>query len=200
MKKTTVLILSLALPILLTAQRLTSGIYNETMLLYFDSAKQQVSGFFSAQGGWDAQTQKPRFDCSFFIRGKIDKGSGSIRAWHPSDPEWTFITGNILLQPSGTCQLQLNEDPGGCWNVQQFSAAPLDLELTAPHRWTGIAYIKRDSVPVFTDTINRKKISTYLPEYSGVGVLAIRGNWILIYYMDEHDKTGWIRRKDATLL
>src|SRR6185312_15894755 len=74
------------------AAPMTSGEYNDALLLAYDLGTGQVSGYFQMERG-----EQPSFSCIFYLQGKLAGSSAAISTWFPATPK-DVIAGTLTLK------------------------------------------------------------------------------------------------------
>ncbi len=93
-----------------------------------------VTGFYENYTGWDEKLQAPRFSCLFFFVGRIESSEIEIASSHTK--------GTIEVLEEGKIKINLEEEPGGCWNVEPgFDEEGVAFELTEREEWKFIRMV-----------------------------------------------------------
>ena len=191
--------LVLATPVLVSAQSprapdadIISGDY-DSLLIGVDPATQIVTGYFQDSTG------AGQFSCIFYLAGKLHRPNTPIRTWFPETPA-DVITGTLVREGRGKFRVALSNDHGGCWNVRHFADKdqPAEFDLETAHPWISIAVVKSDKAWFFDTPGSVAHRKAYIVQGNGVGVRAIRGQWLQVDFVGGNKPiAGWIRKSDV---
>lgn len=172
---------------------IVSGDYGGALLIGFDPTTRIVSGYFQESTG------RGQFSCTFYLAGKLHDPDTPIRTWFPGRPA-DVITGALVRKAGGSFRLDLSEDHGGCWNVRHFADKdqPAEFDLETAHPWISIAVVKSARAWFFDAPDKAVHRKAYMVQGDGVGVRAIRGQWLLVDFAGGNKPaSGWIRTSDV---
>ena len=191
-KKTIVLLLLLFCSALASAQKLESGIYSSGLKLAFDTTTNWLTGYFEDATGWDEVENIPRFSCAFYLEGLFDSKQITIKTYFLGDNALGTIPGILMVDSLNHISIKLEEEHGGCWNVQPFSAEALSFLVEKKTNWIQIRYINADKVFFFAEPkLNRQKKS-YLIRNDIVFVEAVQNEWAYCKFLGDQERKGWI--------
>lgn len=182
-------------PALAAPATLSTGAYENTLLLGYDPATGLVTGYFNM-----VYPGPPEVSCAFYLKGKLAGAKAAIDTYYPDDPTGDLIKGTLSLQGRRTVGIALVDDHGGCGNVWQFAdkTAPLStFALDSAHAWTSVRVVKADKAFFYPTAGAATHGKAYIVIGDGVGVKAAQPGW------DEVDFTGgkrvisgWVRDED----
>ena len=195
-----------AFPLGLHAQPLApakgvSGVYNDVLRVGIDPAQDRITGYYDSSSGWDETLQAPRFVCRFYFDGDWQNDRYQITSWHPESDQ--FIAGEARFQEENgtpTIALELQEEQGGCWNVQHFAdPSGATIRLTQRSAWQAVRLIAAQHPWIYDDpaseTATPLAISPDSPD-TIVGVLATRDHWTEVEFSETGDskspQQGWL--------
>lgn len=175
----------------LLAAALVAGDYSP-LLVGFDEASGKVTGYYqnATSGG--------NFSCIFYLEGTLKGSDAPVTTYFPKTPKET-IAGTLLVKGAKTVAVSLEENHGGCWNVENFAiqAAPATFSLEKAHAWKSVRVVKGKAY--FHDAPDKaKKRKAYVVEGDGVGVLETKPGWAKVEYLGAKGKVvaGWIAETD----
>ena len=171
---------------------IVSGDY-DTLLIGVDPATRTVTGYFQDSTG------AGQFSCTFYLTGKLHGRETPIRTWFPETPA-DVITGALVREGPGKFKVALSEDHGGCWNVRHFADKdqPAEFDLETAHPWISIAVVKSNKAWFYDTPHSATHRKAYMVQGDGVGVRAIRGEWLLVDFVSgAKPVSGWIRKSDV---
>jgi hypothetical protein len=149
-----------------------------------------VTGFYENYTGWDEQLQAPRFSCLFLFVGRLEGSKVDIAT---SD-----TTGLIELLGEGKIKISLEEEPGGCWNVEPgFDEGGVAFELTEKRDWRFIRMVSSERAYFYDSPDENERGKSYIIEGDVLRVLEVEGDWVKgEYYGSQGITTGWIKESD----
>lgn len=183
----------------LFGQRIQSGEYEFGLNLAFDTKSNKITGYFENYTGYDEQTKEPRFSCIFYIVGTLSDSQFSIETFYPNEKE-DHIKGNIQLINETTINIQLNEDHGGCWNVQHFAEEKVKFSLEKSFAWTQIRFVTSDKAYFYSNKSIETKQKVYVIKNDFVAVEKIEGDWAYCTFYDTKISKGWIKLSDLNVI
>ena len=138
-----------------------SGEYGEGLLLGVNKNEQTITGHYLSYGGWDERTNNPRFQCSFYLHGKLNADSPiAISTWYPSDNKPDIIKGTISFSDQKKqLTVKLDRDHGGCWNVQPFANAnqPASYHYPTATHWIEMRVAKAEKPTFIENSMKNQK-------------------------------------------
>jgi len=170
-----------------------SGKYDNELHLAFNPNNNIVTGYFNSATGYDESTDRPKFTCVFYLEGKLENNKVNIESYYPLKKEDDLILGAINLIDNSHLSIKLSEDHGGCWNVQPFSNAPINYELSEKHTWIEIRYISKEKANFYSDKNDSSMRKSYLIKGDIVYIDRIEDNWAYCNYYGVKTTTGWIK-------
>jgi hypothetical protein len=190
-----VLSLVLAAPALANAAApVTSGAYNDAMLLAYDAATGEVSGYFDM-----TRAGPPVIACIFYLHGKLAGASAAIDTWYPAAPKDDLIKGKLVLTDAKHFTIRLASEHGGCGNLESFTDAsePATFDLAAAHPWTAVAVVASGKAFFYDAPGAAAHRKAYVVKGDGVGVRTARPGWVQVDYVgDSATVSGWLKRSD----
>jgi hypothetical protein len=186
--------LVLAAPTLASAAPLASGAYNDAMLLAYDAATGEVSGYFDMTRG-----DPSLFSCIFYLHGKLSGASAAIDTYFPETPKDDLIKGKLVLTDAKHFGVQLASEHGGCANVESFAdpSQPATFELAAAHPWDAVAVVRSDKAYFYDAPGAAAHRKAYLVQGDGVGVRAAKAGWVQADYVGgDATVSGWLKSSD----
>ena len=173
----------------------TSGAYEDALLIGFDPMTGMVSGYFREERG-----ERPSFSCIFYLKGPLQGAQASIETYFPETPAEDVIKGRLVVTAQDRLQIRLTEEHGGCWNVQHFAdeKEAAEFALQAAHPWRTIAVVKSQKAYVFDAPGGAAHRRAYLVRGDGVGVRAAQPGWLQVDFPGgRRPVSGWIKRSDV---
>jgi hypothetical protein len=149
-----------------------------------------VTGFYENYTGWDEKTQAPRFSCSVFFVGRIANSRVEIAT---SDTR-----GTVELLGNDQVKISLEEEPGGCWNVEpRFDEEGVVFELTEREEWKFIRMVSSERAYFYDHPDEKERGKSYIVEGDVLRVLEVEGDWVRgEYHGGQGVTTGWIKGSD----
>lgn len=169
-----------------------SGNYNG-LSIAIDSINKTITGYYENKTG-----ENEKFSCLFLFTGNFktfnDK-SIEVTSFFPGNN--TKIPGKIIGKNMTDFSLILDDDHGGCWNVQTFKEDPIDFSLIKKENWIDIKIVKSDKVFFCTSPDETKKSKAYVLKGDCLKVLQCSGNWLKVVYEASKNTVGWIKSQDC---
>jgi hypothetical protein len=140
-----------------------------------------------------------QFSCVFFLTGKFKSFSDKsilIDTYYPGESN-DNIKGIVNCKSNNEFNILLNDDHGGCWNVQKFKDDPVEFVLQKNEAWIDIKVIKSDKSYFYSEPDETKKCKTYVIKGDCVKVMKRSGNWIKVVYESKTNTVGWIKAQDC---
>jgi len=186
--------LALAAPgLAVAAAPVVSGDYDGAMLLAYNPANGEVSGYVNM-----TEDGTPSFDCTFYLHGKLAGGTAAIDAYFADTPK-DVIKGKLVLSGPKHFRVVLATDPGGCQNLQPFNDpdVPATFDLADAHPWTSIAVVKSAKAYFYDSAGAAAHRKGYLVTDDGVGVRASKPGWVEVDYTGGNTTvSGWLKTSD----
>lgn len=199
MKPTLTVILLLLLPFLSFGQRLQSGYYDGSLYLAADTLHHQLTGYFSQSSGWDESLKVPMFSCVFYLKGDLDKDSIALTTYYPDEEKSDLIKGWLVIKNDHALTIQLDEDHGGCGNVQNFKPEPIPFQLEQASNWTSIRYVQSPKAYFYAEKSNNKKRKAYVVQNDFICIERIDNEWAYGYFFGDKTTSGWLRLSDLNI-
>lgn len=177
-------------------QTITSGKYEPSLQLAFNSKTKKLTGYFKESTGWDEATKSPRFSCSFYIEGAVENREFNISTYYPGDKKDDTIAGIIKALDKNRLEIKLQNDHGGCWNVQPFSDKPVEFKLGKKKPWIEIRYVTANKTHFYSKKSPTTKRKAYLVKNDLVYIEKIESNWAYCRYFGKRVTKGWIKISD----
>ena len=177
----------------LASAPVTSGAYNDAMLIAYNPATGQVSGYFDM-----TQDGPPAFACIFYLHGKLAGTSAAIATDFPAAPK-EVIKGKLTLSDPKHFTILLKPDPGGCGNLEPFDdpSMPASFDLASAHPWTQIVVVKSAKAYFYDAPGAAAHRKAYVVQGDGLGVRASRPGWVQVDYTGgDTPVSGWVKTTD----
>jgi hypothetical protein len=165
----------------------------DALNIAIDSTKKTITGYYENKTGENGQ-----FSCIFLFTGNFKSFKDNtilINSFYPGEEE--IIQGKIVCNKSTDFSLLLNDDHGGCWNVQSFKDEPVTFTLLQKENWIDIKIIKNSKVYFYTEPEETKKGKAFVLKDDCVKVLEQSGNWLKVVYEANKNTIGWIKSQDC---
>jgi hypothetical protein len=176
------------------AAPVVSGSYDDAMLLAYNPASGEVSGYFDMTRG-----EQPSFSCIFYLHGKLSGASAAIETYFPATPKDDLIAGKLVLSDAKDFTVQLATDHGGCGMVESFSdpSQPATFDLSAAYPWEAVAVVKSDKAYFYDTPGAATHRKGYVVQGDGVGVRAAQTGWVQVDYVGgAATVSGWLKTSD----
>ncbi len=149
-----------------------------------------VTGFYENYTGWDEQLQAPRFSCLVFFVGRIENSKVEM--------ESSETKGTIELLGNDKVKVTLEEEPGGCWNVEpRFDEGGVIFELTDRKEWKSIRIVSSERAYFYNNPDEKERRESYVIEGDILKVLELERDWVRGEYCGSQGiTTGWIKESD----
>lgn len=167
-------------------RKFTPGVY-ETLMLAVDSNSEILGYYQESQGEGVVKT------CSFFLKGKSDRGEAHIVTWNDR-----IFPGLLSAAGNGEVVLRIEqgrEHPGcGLVLLPEISSG-IKLSKTADSKWITLKTVKGDRAILFAAPAPERKTKSYFIKDDVLGVLSIRGEWVNVEFPRPGKKSikGWVR-------
>lgn len=176
-----------------------SGHYS-AMTLGIDPQTQGISGHYESHTGWDEMLQAPRFTCSFYFTGQRQAEGYRIQSWSPDAPNATDrINGNLSFTTqagSPSILVQLEEDHGGCWNVQHFTGSGATLRLDQAGDWQTVRIVAQPRAYFHQKPHAASRQQSYVIPGDALKIYETRDGWVDAEFGREPVTRGWIKASD----
>lgn len=177
------------------SQKLRSGTYDYGMFLAYDSTTNRLSGYFESYGGWDESMKEAKFSCIFYIEGTVADTVFEIMTYYPNETA-DSIKGTMEIVNDRSVNIRLNDDHGGCGNVQNFSSEKLTFTLIDAYPWKEVRFITVDKSYFHSEPKEDKKQKAYLVKSDFVCIEKTKGKYAYCTYFGDKTTTGWIKITD----
>lgn len=190
------LVIILCVGIVHAQPAITPGQYFEMNIAY-DTARHYVTGFYENYTGYDETTKRPRFCCIFYFEGYVKDTIASILSYSPGNKAGDSIRGTLYIKDNAHFSIQLNEEHGGCWNVEPFAREQVSFSLTQAANWQQIRYATKARVRFCKARAEQSAGGTYIVFGDPVYIQRIEDGWAWCTYQGENKSTtGWVRLSD----
>ncbi len=183
------------------AHRLVPGEYGPLRIAH-DPASGAVTGYYESMTGWDEEIQAPRFSCVFALHGTLEGNRAAIATAYPGDGE--VITGILELTGEQALRITLDEEHGGCWNVQPDFPRPqggVAFSLGAEQPWTALRVVGTERAHFHDAADPDRRRKAYCVEHDVLPVLSSSPGWVEGRFEHEGNVTeGWVREADLYAL
>lgn len=181
-----------------------SGSYDELNLAY-DTVTKTVTGYYLNGTGWDEQTKSSRFICSFYFEGKLNGGHAKIKSYWPANSIGDTIWGMLDVTGPTSLKMRLEDDHGGCWNVQHFAEAPVDFKLDKAENWAEVRYVTGKKALFYSNTAESSIRKAYIVRGDVVYISKMQGIWAYCSYLLDSEggrkvTEGWMKLEDLNVL
>lgn len=156
----------------------------------------------SLTGYFESSTGRGQFSCIFFVSGKaIGKASG-VDTWFPGDRDPKEVIHGVLEQVSSggkpAIRLKLEEEHGGCWNVQHFASDQSTFALTEQGNWEQIRIVASKKAYFYDDPSSSKPRKAFVVTGNALRVFETREGWVRAEYVGPANRRtqGWIPERD----
>ncbi|WP_343631300.1 hypothetical protein [Fluviicola sp.] len=157
--------------------------------------KTHIRGYFESYTGMDETTGQPLFSCVFMLEGTFDGGDKyTIKTYYPFDAD--TIRGKLMVADTNMIHIWLDEDPGGCWNVQSFASGWQTFMLDKKTPVINYSYIKSDKAYFHQSPDPKTVRKGYILKSQFVQVERIQNNFAYCRYEGEKVTKGWIKLGD----
>lgn len=170
-----------------------------------DSKTKVITGYYNAFVGFDNPSDGPQFSCIYFLKGKaIGKQPYKIVTWFPGSSNQEMpIKGHIKFannKEKNFVTIKLQEDHGGCWNVQQFASDEgAELELDRIGRWKAIRIVSAKRAYFHSAARLGARQKTYVTQGDPLRVFSSKSGWLYAEYLnaDGNKTLGWVKESDT---
>lgn len=184
-----------------SAPALISGEYGMLRIAH-DPATRAVTGYYYSLSGWDEELEAPRFSCIFAIHGILDGGQARIATAYPGDSE--VIGGTLVVTGEGALTITLDEEHGGCWNVEPGfprSEGGVSFTLDTQHPWTALRVVEARRAHFHDDADVGTRRKAYCVKDDVLPVKSSKPGWVegQFEYKDKVTE-GWVEEGDLYAL
>ncbi len=170
-----------------------------------DNKTKVITGYYNAFVGFDNPSDGPQFSCIYFLKGKaIGKQPYEIVTWFPGNSNLEApIKGHIKFTASKEkhfVTIKLQEDHGGCWNVQQFASdGGAELELDRIGNWKAIRIVSAKRAYFHSAAKPAARQKAYVTEGDPLRVFTGKSGWLYAEYLnaDGNKTLGWLKESDT---
>lgn len=194
--KNQIILLLLLLPFLGLCQKPSAGDYQDGLRLAYDPQTNKLSGYFESGTGWDEKNQSSRFSCIFYIEGIVSGNKIKIKTYFPTDNASEYINGTLEIVDSKTIRIKLDEEHGGCWNVQHFADKVEKYSLEQQHSWMQIRYVTVDKAYFHKAKSTKSRMKSYLIKSNFVCIEKIEGDWAYCTFFGDKTTKGWLKTSE----
>jgi hypothetical protein len=95
-------------------------------------------------------------------------------------------------------RLKLEEEHGGCWNVQRFASDPSTFALTEPGSWESIRIVASKKAYFYDDPSSPKPRKAYAVTGNALRVFETHDGWARAEYVGPESQLtrGWVLERD----
>jgi len=153
-------------------------------------------------GYFESSTGSGQFNCIFFVSGEVSGSANSVDTWFPGDRNPKEVIHGVLEQVSSNgkpaIRLKLEEEHGGCWNVQHFASDQSTFPLTEQGSWEAIRIVASKKAYFYDDPSSSKPRKAYAVTGNGLRVFETRKGWVRVEYVSPENRRtrGWILERD----
>lgn len=152
----------------------------------------------SMTGYFESSTGRGQFSCIFFVSGK----ASGVDTWFPGDHDPKEVIHGVLEQVSSSgkpaIRLKLEEEHGGCWNVQRFASEQSTFALTEQGNWDSIRIVASKKAYFYDDPSSSNPRKAYVVTGNVLRVFETREGWVRAEYVGPANRRtqGWIPERD----
>lgn len=173
--------------------QIKSGIYEDVLKIAYNSENKTITGFYENYTGIDEFTGNPKFSCVFYFKGSLKNNSFEIESNYITNLN-EKINGTIKIIDSTTISIKLEQDHGGCWNVQNFSNEFVEFKLTEKYIWKEIRYVIADKSYFYNEAKEESKRKSYLIKGDIFYIDRIDGDWVYGSFIGKKITKGWMKK------
>lgn len=188
-----ILFLAFLLIISFVNAQIKSGKYEDVLKIAYNSENKTVTGFYENYTGIDESTGNPKFSCVFYFIGAMNSNTFEIESYYPTDIN-EKIKGTIKIIDSTTISIKLQQEHGGCWNVQNFSNEDVIFKLTENFNWKEIRFVNIDKSYFYNEAKEETKRKSYLIKGDIFYIEKIQGDWVLGAFIGKKTTKGWLKK------
>jgi hypothetical protein len=183
-----------------TQPKLVSGEYGEFII--------GVDPDGDLTGYYESSTGAGKFNCIFYLRGKLNGDSARITTWFPDEKE--TINGTLkplIKEGQAGFNIKLAAEPGGCWNVNPN----LDDDqgyiefLGQAGTWSAVRVVSAERAYFYINPKARAPQKIYVVKGNAVQVYKQEKGWVEVVYYGKclnndcskrQITRGWLKEKD----
>ncbi|WP_313176423.1 hypothetical protein [Massilia sp.] len=153
-------------------------------------------------GYFERSTGRGQFSCIFFVSGKAAGSADRVNTWFPGDRDPQAVIRGVIEPVTSdrkpAVRLTLDEEHGGCWNVQRFASDPSTFALTERGSWEAVRIIAAKKAYFHDDPSRAKPRKAYLVTGDALRVFETRDGWVRAEYVgpDNRRTRGWVSERD----
>lgn len=161
-----------------------------------------VDRYGSLTGYFESSTGRGQFSCIFFVSGKVGGSADRVDTWFPGDHDPQEVIHGVLEQVISdgkpAIRLKLEEEHGGCWNVQRFASDPSTFAVTEQGSWESVRIVASKKAYFYDDPSSPKPRKAYVVTGNALRVFETRDGWVRAEYVGpESQRTrGWVLERD----
>lgn len=180
--------------------QIKSGEYDGgTMFIAYNPIKKIITGYYENSTGLDEKTNNPKFSCAFYLEGKYNINKTQITTYSPKYDD-DIIKGELQINKDKEINIKLEDEHGGCWNVEHFKEEFVNLDLDTEKKWIEIRYINIPKSFFYSDKNEISKKRAFLIKGDVVFIDTIDGNWVHCIYKGKKITQGWIKLDELNIL
>lgn len=156
----------------------------------------------SLTGYFESSTAGGQFSCILFVSGKVRGSAGRVDTWFPGDSDPKKVIHGVIEQANSdgkpAIRLKLEEEHGGCWNVQRFASDAPTLALTEPGKWDAIRIISSKKAYFYDDPLSPATRKAYVVTGNALRVFETRDGWVRAEYVSPENRRtrDWVSERD----
>lgn len=156
----------------------------------------------SLTGYFESSTGGGQFSCIFFVSGKATGPVVNVDTWFPADSDPKEVIHGVLEHETSNGKpailLKLQEEHGGCWNVQHFASDQSTFALTEQGNWDSIRIVASKKAHFYDDPSTTKPRKAYAVTGNAMRVFETREGWVRAEYVNSDNRRtrGWIQERD----
>jgi hypothetical protein len=161
-----------------------------------------VDRYGSLTGYFESSTGRGQFSCIFFVSGKVGGLADRVDTWFPGDRDPQEVIHGVLEQVTSdgkpAIRLKLEEEHGGCWNVQHFASDSSTFAVTEQGSWESVRIVASKKAYFYDDPSSPKPRKAYVVTGNALRVFETRDAWVRAEYVGpESQRTrGWVLERD----
>lgn len=105
----------------------------------------------------------------------------------------------MYLTDNTGISIVLDDEHGGCWNVQPFSNYAISFNLEKRENWKEIKYVTAEKTYFHNTKDDKTKRKGYVVKGDYLTVEKIEGGWAYCSYHGKTVTQGWIKLKDLNI-
>ena len=180
--------------------QIKSGEYEDGLNLAYNKKTNRLTGYFESYTGYDEETKDSKFSCIFYIEFQHKKNKIEITTYFPKHKEEDIIKGEFRIIKPTQIQIKLEDEHGGCWNVQHFNDKLETFNLDTEKKWIEIRYINIPKSYFYSEKNEISKQRAFLIKGDVIFIDTIDGNWVHCIYKGKKITQGWIKLDELNTL